>query len=50
MEEIALRDGIPIEKGIVLTKEYLDNNQELLTNYLNLWIMYPDLLTLAAYR
>ena len=44
MEEIALRDGIPIEKGIVLTKEYLDNNQELLTNYLNLWIMYPDLL------
>jgi len=21
-----LRDGIPIEKGIVLTKEFLDNN------------------------
>jgi len=25
-EEAVLRDGIPIEKGIVLTKEYLDNN------------------------
>jgi len=24
--EIVMRDGIPIEKGIVLTKEYLDNN------------------------
>jgi len=26
LEEVVLRDGIPIEKGIVLTKEYLDNN------------------------
>lgn len=42
-EEVVLRDGIPIEKGIVLTKEYLDNNQELFTKYLNLWIKYPDL-------
>jgi hypothetical protein len=39
-----MRDGIPIEKGVVLTKEYLDNNQELFTKYLNLWILYPDLL------
>ena len=38
-----LRDGIPIEKGIVLTKEYLDSNQELFTKYLNYWILYPDL-------
>jgi hypothetical protein len=36
-------DGIPIEKGVVLTKEYLDANQELFTKYLNLWILYPDL-------
>ena len=42
-QEVAMRDGIPIEKGIVLTKEYLDNNQELFTKYLNLWIKYPDL-------
>ena len=38
-----LRDGIPIEKGITLTKEFLDANQELFTKYLNLWILYPDL-------
>ena len=42
-EEVLLRDGIPIEKGIVLTREYLNDNQELFTKYLNLWILYPDL-------
>lgn len=42
-QETFLRDGIPIEKGVVLTREYLDDNQELLTKYLNLWILYPDL-------
>lgn len=42
-EEIIYRDGIPIEKGVVLTKEFLDRNQELFTNYLNYWIMYPDM-------
>lgn len=41
--EPILRDGIPIEKGVVLTKEYLDANQELFTSYLNFWILYPDL-------
>ena len=41
--EIAVRDGIPIEKGVTLTREFLDANEELFTKYLNLWIMYPDL-------
>lgn len=41
--ETHMIDGIPIEKGVVLTKEYLDANQELFTKYLNLWILYPDL-------
>lgn len=41
--EILSRDGIPIEKGVVLTRNYLDDNQELFTKYLNLWILYPDL-------
>lgn len=36
------RDGIPIEKGVVLTKNYLDSNQELFTKYLNYWLLYPD--------
>lgn len=41
--EVAMRDGIPIEKGIVLTREFLDANHELFTKYLNLWILYPDI-------
>ena len=41
--EVVMRDGIPIEKGIVLTREYLNDNYELFTKYLNLWILYPDL-------
>ena len=44
MDELIYRDNIPIEKGVVLTKEYLDSNRELFTKYLNLWILYPDLL------
>ena len=43
-EEIILRDEVPIEKGVVLTKEYLDMNQALFTKYLNYWILYPDCL------
>jgi len=43
MADLILRDGIPIEKGVVLTKEFLDANQELFTTYLNHWILYPDL-------
>ena len=42
-KELIFRDGIPIEKGVVLTKEYLDANQELFTNYLNYWLLFPDL-------
>ena len=42
-QEVITRDGIPVEKGVVLTREYLDANQELFTKYLDLWIRYPDL-------
>lgn len=41
--ESALRDNIPIEKGAVLTKEFLDSNQSLFTRLLNHWILFPDL-------
>ena len=43
MSELQFRDGVPIEKGIALTKQYLDDNMSLFTKYLNLWILYPDL-------
>ena len=41
--DLCYRDGIPIEKGVVLTREFLDANQELFTSYLNYWLLYPDL-------
>ncbi len=44
MNEPVLRDGVPIEKGVVLTKQFLDDNEKLFTKYLNLWILLPDLL------
>ena len=42
MTDVVLRDGTPIEKGVVLTRDYLDANQELFTKYLNYWLLYPD--------
>lgn len=42
-QEIGYRNGIPIEKGVVLTRDFLDANKELFTSYLNYWILYPDL-------
>ena len=42
-EQLAIRDGIPIEKGVALNTEYLDANRELFTSYLNYWLLYPDL-------
>ena len=42
MNEVVLRNGIPIQKGIVLTRQFLDHNQQLFTKYLNFWILYPD--------
>lgn len=48
--EIFYRDGIPLEKGVSLSKNFLDSNQEIFTTYLNHWILYPDLFldTIAA--
>ena len=42
-DNIVMRNGLPIEKGIVLTREYLDKNAALLQQYLNYWMLYPDL-------
>ena len=42
--ESILRDGTPIEKGVILTKGQLDRNEPLFTKYLNFWILYPDIL------
>lgn len=37
------RDGIPIEKGIVLTTNFMDTNAALIQEWLNYWMLYPDL-------
>ena len=42
-KEVIMRDGLPIEKGVVLTKDYLDKNASLLQEYLNHWLLYPDI-------
>lgn len=39
-----MRDGIPIQKGIVLSSTMLDANMLLITDYLNMWMMYPDIM------
>lgn len=45
IDELPTRNGIIIEKGIVLAQPVLEKNQELVRNYLNYWMLYPDLLT-----
>lgn len=42
-ENVIMRDGIPIEKGVALSQEWLDKNAELNKAWLNYWILYPDL-------
>lgn len=37
-----LRDGIPIEKGMVLTSSFIDSNEEIIKKWLNFFILYPD--------
>lgn len=42
-DERPIRDGIPIEKGTVLTEEFIQDNRELIQQYLDLWMQYPDI-------
>lgn len=41
--EVVVRDGTPLSKGVVLTEQYLENNEELIKKYMTLFIQYPDL-------
>ena len=40
--EHAVRDGIELEKGAVLTNKYLEDHYEDLTKWVNLFTAYPD--------
>ena len=37
------RDGIELEKGVVITEDWLKRNEELLYDYWNIFAAYPDL-------
>ena len=38
----SLREGIPIEKGVILTEDYLKKNIDLFEKYANYFTAYPD--------
>ena len=38
-----LREGVPIEKGVILTESYLQKNRDLFEQYANFFTAYPDL-------
>ena len=37
------RDGIELEKGVVITEDWLARNEELLYDYWNIFAVYPDI-------
>ena len=39
----AIRDGIPISKGVVLTEKYLEEHEQLFQDYSRYFMLYPDL-------
>ena len=38
-----LREGIPVEKGYVLSEDFLIKNEELMKQYCRYFMRYPDL-------
>lgn len=44
VDDRARRYNIPVDKGISLTKEHVDETFDFCQQYLNLWSLYPDLL------
>ena len=41
--EIAIRDGTPLSKGVTLTQSYLESIEDLLKQYIEYFIQYPDM-------
>lgn len=44
-KQTVIKDGIVIDKGIVLTAENVETNKEVYEKWLQHWMMYPDLWT-----
>lgn len=43
IEDVRTREGIEVEKGSVLTIEYVEKHRELIEEYMNFFSAYPDL-------
>ena len=41
--DVIYREGIELEKGVVLTQSFLERNEQLLTDYWQLFTAYPDI-------
>ena len=41
--KLAIRDGVELEKGVVITEEYLKQHEDLFIQYAELFTAYPDL-------
>ena len=39
-----MREAIPVEKGVVITEDFLEKNEELFQKYSQYFMLYPDLL------
>lgn len=42
-QSVLYRDGIVLEKGVVVTNPFLERNEALLQKYITFWSSYPDL-------
>lgn len=43
VQEAALRDGVPLQKGVTLTEDFIIENRELIEKYLSFFTAYPDI-------
>ena len=41
--KLAIRDGVELEKGVVITEEYLKQHEDLFIQYAEFFTAYPDL-------
>lgn len=41
-KDVIYRDGIVLEKGVIVTQSFLERNEQLLARYLNFFSVYPD--------
>ena len=43
VNKVLMRDGIELEKGVLITEPWMEKNEELLNDYWSIWSAYPDI-------